>query len=151
MAGRPKIRARREAKKQAEDKKRAEEILEKELDRDKIERVTPTQRALILNESRDRGGVEPMTRDERLVRLRRIRDGSLIWMEQCVVVARGKGAATAQFLYERACNEIARLESIIAGYDETPQFVWAEYEEIDDNGDKPDGDNKPLSRPCLTA
>ncbi len=77
---------------------------------------------------RDRRGKVPFTHREVLERLRRIRDGSIVWMEQCITEGTSKGAGTAQLLSEKASHEIERLELALDGEDKTNRkWEWCDH------------------------
>ncbi len=80
-------------------------------------------------EALDRRGLEAFTHDDVLARLHRIRDGALIWVEDCVRCASGSGSGAALNVLEKTLGFIDRIETrtgegqsggitiTIAGYD----------------------------------
>lgn len=69
------------------------------------------ERALEFATQRDRHGEDPFTDAEILEILKRIRDGALFWMEQCVMTASSRGIGGAQVAYERSTQEIERIDA----------------------------------------
>ncbi|MBW2638512.1 MAG: hypothetical protein JRC86_13585 [Deltaproteobacteria bacterium] len=65
---------------------------------------------LRMAEDRRRTGKNPLTDEEVLARHYAIRDGAMIWMEQCVAYGKDKGVVTAQKLYDHASRCIDNLE-----------------------------------------
>ena len=75
---------------------------------------------------RDRRGKEAFGDDEIVARLKRIRDGSIEWLEQCVVAGISKGSATADLVFRNTQAELERIEDrLIASTAEPPKFTWA--------------------------
>ena len=62
-----------------------------------------------LDLERDRDGKPPLTPEERMAKLVRIRDGSLVHVEMCVATGAFKGSASATDMYIFAQNEIIRI------------------------------------------
>jgi hypothetical protein len=65
---------------------------------------------LKLAEDRQRSGKAPLTDDEIIERHKSLRDGALIWLEQCVSYANAKGIKAAQDIYDHSTRCIQRLE-----------------------------------------
>ena len=76
-----------------------------------------------LDLERDRDGKPPLTPEERLAKLIRIRDGSLIWVEMCVAAAKSTGSGAAWELYDHACESIAKIEDD-ASAGENTRLPW---------------------------
>lgn len=75
---------------------------------------------------RDRRGKEAFGDAEIVARLKRIRDGSIEWLEECVVEGVSKGSATADLVFRNTQAELERIEDrLIAQTAEPPKFTWA--------------------------
>lgn len=83
-----------------------------------------------LASERDRSNKAPLTIDERIEILERIRDGAAIWMQQAVVSGSSSGTGAAQLLYEKNAHEVERLKRLRDLNTDTGEsvFVWTRYE-----------------------
>jgi hypothetical protein len=76
---------------------------------------------------RDREGKEPFTHEEVLLKLKRIRDGAIIWMAECVKTASSRGIGSACTALENAMRNIERIESRTGAGTIDTTIEWPEY------------------------
>ena len=81
-----------------------------------------------LDLERDRDGKPPLTPEERMAKLVRIRDGSLIWAEHCIATASAKGSASATDMYAFARDELDKIENdASAGASTKTPWIYTTY------------------------
>ena len=74
------------------------------------------------------------THEDILSKLQRIRDNSLDWMLECTENREGKGSGAAQSMYERAVEDINKLESRLGSKEDTE--IETVYDSIDEDAAK---------------
>jgi hypothetical protein len=75
-----------------------------------------------LAEDRMRGGKDPLSEEDVIERLKKIRDGALIWVEECILSANPKGTGSAESLFKFACHELEKRNVTGAARDNNWEF-----------------------------